>query len=256
MRSFLNLLHTPEILRATTAMKKTIYILHGWAVASGNINQEKWQPFIDQLKSAGHTVVFLKIPGLSAPLNTVWNLEDFVSWLSQEIKERAQNQKIVLLGHSFGGQIAVKYVAQNSQHVEKLILLDSAGIRDTAPKTVIKRRFFLVAAKVGRVLFTSNTIRTLLYKLAREGDYRNAPPLLRRTMSNILDAEIVFDLPKISVPTKIIWGENDTVTPVKHAHQMHVLIKNSQLSFIAGARHSPQFTHTTQTARVVLEFIK
>ena len=237
-------------------MKKTIFILHGWAVASGNANQEKWQPFIDQLENAGHTVVFLKIPGLSAPLNTVWNLDDFVCWLSQEIQERAQNQKIVLLGHSFGGQIAVKYVAQNPKHIEKLILLDSAGIKDTAPKAVIKRAVFLVAAKVGRVIFTSDFMRSVLYKLAKESDYKNAPPLLRRTMSNILDAEVVADLPKISVPTKIIWGENDTVTPVKHAHQMHVLITNSQLSLIADARHSPQFTHTTQTAEVVQEFLK
>jgi len=237
-------------------MKKTIYILHGWAVRSGNLNQDMWQPFIDQLEQAGHKVIFLKIPGLSAPLNEVWDLDNFVSWLSREIQEKSKNQKIILLGHSFGGQIAIRYTANNPQSVEKLILLDSAGIRDMAPKAIIKRTAFLALAKIGKVLFKAEFLRNLIYKLAREGDYKNAPPLLRRTMSKILDDQVLDDLPNITVPTKIIWGECDQTTPVKHAYKMHGLIKNSSLSFIKDGRHSPQFTYPKEAAKLVKEFIK
>ncbi len=239
-------------------MKNTVYILHGWAVRSGNLNEEVWQPFIEKLKKNHDelSVIFLKIPGLSAPLNEVWDLDDFVAWVGKEIKKSTESGKVLLLGHSFGGQIAARFTAQNPQLVSKLVLLDSAGIRDMAFKQVVKRAVFLFLAKIGKILFQATILRDLLYKLAREGDYKNAPPLLRRTMSKVLDDEILEDLPKIQCPTKIVWGAEDRVTPFKHAQKMLDLIPNSQLSVVEGARHSPQFTHPAETANVIGEFLK
>lgn len=98
--------------------------------------------------------------------------------------------------------------------------------------------------------------KDVLYKLARERDYSNAPPLLKRTMSSILDQEVIVDLPKINLPTLIIWGSNDQVTPLKMGKQMNQLIPTSKLKIISGARHSPQFTHSAQTASLVDDFIQ
>jgi len=240
---------------------KTIFILHGWAVRGGDKNQGMWQPFIDELKAGGYKVVFFKIPGLSAPLNEVWDFDNYLNWLSSEISKELssrparESKKVILLGHSFGGQLAIKYAALNSEKMEKLILVDSSGIRDMALKPVIKRTVFLLLAKVGGVLFKGKFFRNLLYKFARETDYKNAPPLLRRTMSKILDDQILEDLPGVKCSTKIIWGENDLVTPVKHAKKMHEIIENSELIFIKEGRHSPQFTHVKETAKLVMDFI-
>ncbi|MBP7700690.1 alpha/beta hydrolase [Candidatus Woesebacteria bacterium] len=234
---------------------ETIFILHGWAVRGAEDNKKMWQPFIDQLEKNNFKVNFLKIPGLSAPLNEVWDLNNYLDWLDKEVEEKSSNQKIILLGHSFGGQLAIKYTATNSQKVKKLILLDSSGIRDMSLKAILKRTVFLSLAKVGGVLFKADFFRNILYKLARESDYKNAPPLLRRTMSKILDEEVLEYLPKIDCSTKIIWGENDLVTPVKHAKKMNELIVGSELSFIKNGRHSPQFTHPTETADEVMKFV-
>jgi pimeloyl-ACP methyl ester carboxylesterase len=240
---------------------KTIFILHGWAVRGGEENQRMWQPFIDELEKGGFKVAFLKIPGLSAPLNEVWDLGNYLNWLDSKISEELNSgtaqasKKVILLGHSFGGQLAIKYAALNSKKMEKLILVDSSGIRDMALKPVIKRTVFLLLAKVGGVLFKGKFFRNLLYKFARETDYKNAPPLLRKTMSKILDDQILEDLPNIKCATKIIWGENDLVTPVKHAKKMHEIIKDSKLVFIKEGRHSPQFTHVKETAKLVIDFV-
>jgi len=196
---------------------KIIFILHGWAVRGGDKNQKMWQPFIDELKANGHKVIFFKIPGLSAPLNEVWNFSNYLNWLSSEIESKSKGKKIVLLGHSFGGQLAIKYAALNSEKIEKLILVDSSGIRDMALKSVIKRTIFLLLAKVGGILFKGKFFRNLLYKLARETDYKNAPPLLRGTMSKILNDQILKDLPNVKCSTKIIWGENDPIIPIEYA---------------------------------------
>jgi len=234
---------------------KTIFILHGWAVRGAEENKKMWQPFIDELESSGLQVIFLKIPGLSAPLNEVWNMDNYLSWLDSEIDKKLGNSKVILLGHSFGGHLAIRYVAQNPKKIGELILVDSSGIRDMASKAFIKRTIFLILAKVGKVFFNSEFFRNIIYKFARETDYRNAPPLLRRTMSKILDDEILNDLSKVNCPTKIIWGENDLTTPVKHARKMHQLIVNSELVFIKEGRHSPQFTHSKETAKLVNDFI-
>lgn len=231
--------------------RKKIYILHGWSVDSEN--KKKWQHFISTLRDSGCEVTFLGIPGLSSPLEEVWNLDDFVKWLEKELP---RNEKVIVLGHSFGGQIAIKFSALFPERIKKLILIDSAGIRDHAVIPTIKRKIFLIAAKVGKLLFPIPIFKTLLYTLARERDYHNASPLLKRTMSNILDEEVVHHLPQISTETLIIWGENDKVTPLKLATIFKEKIKHSTLIVIEAARHSPQFTHTKLVSKHVIDFIK
>ncbi len=235
---------------------KRIFILHGWSVRLDGGNREKWQVFLDELASFGLEPIFLNIPGLSAPLNEVWNLSNFVSWLDDELSDyTTDSQQVILLGHSFGGQLVSKYTAVYQDKVERLILLDSAGIRDMAFKAVVKRTAFLFLAKLGGFLSNSERLRNLIYRIARESDYKNAPPLLRRTMSKILDDEVKNDFMKITCPTQIIWGEFDKVTPVKQAYLINRLVKNSSLQFIKDARHSPQFTHPKEVAKVVNDFI-
>jgi pimeloyl-ACP methyl ester carboxylesterase len=238
-----------------------IHILHGWAI--DQFNDSKWQPLIKALKQAGITTTFLKLPGLSSPLDEVWELDDYIKWLDKELPK---NKQVILLGHSFGGQIAIRYTSLNLEKVAKLILIDSAGIIDKRPKKVIKRKIFWLLAKLGKkVLFpldkrgrpkAGGFFRNLLYKLAREGDYKNAPPLMRKVMQNVINQEVTQEAATITCPTLIIWGQNDQATPLYMGEKYHQLIKQSQLKIVNGARHAPQFTHIDQTVQLIKEFLK
>lgn len=225
---------------------KKIFILHGWATHKQT--DQKWQPIVDSLKGEGYSAKVLKIPGLSAPLNEVWNLDNFVEWLHTEIKDE---KSFILVGHSFGGQIASRFTARYPEQVETLVLIDSSGIRDNTPKARVKRGVFMVLAKIGKIFFQNENLRKLLYKAAREQDYKNAPPLLRRTMSTILDDEVLTDLPNIHTRTIIIWGEQDTVTPLWMGKIFEKEITNSTLYIIPEARHSPQFTHPKEVVKII-----
>lgn len=228
-----------------------LFILHGWAV--DQLNQQKWLPLITALEKQQIKCTFLPIPGLSAPLEEVWQLDDFVKWLDLQL---AGEKEVVLLGHSFGGQVAIRYVSLHPGKVTKLILVDSAGIRDHSLKATLKRKVFWLMAKMGKVCFNFALARKILYKVARERDYLNSPPLLKRTMSLVLDAEITSDLHKIDCPTLLIWGREDTATPLKNAYLKAKLIPQNRLKIIDGARHSPQFTHVQQVAEFVAEFVR
>ena len=228
----------------------TIYLLHGWAI--GERNQEKWQPFMDLLKKAGFKVNFLKIPGLSTSLDASWQLQDFVDWLGKELRGQ---KNVVLLGHSFGGQLSVRYTSQHSGQVSKLILVDSGGIKDQDLKIRIKRKVFLILAKTGKNFLKAPIFRQILYKMARETDYLKAPPAQRKSMANVLQDEIRQDLSKITCPTQIIWGGNDKTTLLKNAHLFKEKIAQSQLEIIEEARHSPMFTHPEKVVGIVTRFI-
>lgn len=237
--------------KSTPSLKQLpIVILHGWAIDDNN--QQKWQPFIEFLEADGWQVQFLKLPGLSTGIDKPWQLNDYVNWVHQQL---ADIDKLILVGHSFGGQLAVRYTSVFPEKVVRLILIDPAGIRPFSFKAKLKRKVFGTAAKVGRVVFPLEIGRRVLHKLAREQDYLKASPIMRKTMQNVLEDEIKADFARIAIPTCIVWGDEDTATPVSHAQLFSAGIANSQLHFIAGARHSPQFTHVEPTARQVLAFL-
>jgi pimeloyl-ACP methyl ester carboxylesterase len=236
-------------------MKTPLIILHGWAADHQNELkwQPKWQPLMEQLTAAGTQVNFLPLPGLSSTLEKAWQLNDYVNWLHKQL---AEYKKVVLLGHSFGGQLAVRYTSIFPEKVDSLVLVDPAGIRPFSTKARVKRAVFQTAAKLGKVLFPLHLGRVLLHKIAREHDYLQASPVMRETMRNVLADEIKNDLQNIQAETLILWGDQDTATPVTHAQLFSSGIENSQLHFIAGARHSPQFTHVQQTAQHIISFLQ
>jgi len=228
-----------------------IFILHGWAVDPDNV--QKWEAFRSQLHDQGIETHFLALPGLTTPLTTAWDLSDYVKWLNQQLEGYSD---VILLGHSFGGQIAVRYTSLHPTQIKFLILLDAAGIRDQHPLIVIKRFIFAIGAKIGKKFTKSTAARALLYKIARERDYLEASPIMQQTMNAVLADEILQNLPTINCPTLVVWGEQDRVTPLRLAHQFMRHLPNATLRVIESARHSPQFTHPAQTAHSIIAFLE
>lgn len=234
--------------KLSTSLPK-VYVLHGWSTQD---HDRKWAPFLSALEHHQLQPIFLRIPGLSAPLETVWGLDEYSAWLEQTL---SGERNVVLIGHSFGGQLSIRYAAQHPEQVAQVVLIAAAGIRDRAVLPTLKRSIFWVVAKVGKVLFPMAWARTLLYRLARERDYQNAPPLLKRTMSLILDAEVMDDATQLQCPALLIWGAEDRVTPLKMGKQYQALIPQAQLRIIPSARHSPQFTHVTEVVQLIADFV-
>lgn len=226
--------------------KIKIYILHGWAYTI-----EKWKPLIDLLRENGYEVKLLKIPGLTAPLDEIWDLDDYVGWMEDIL--RTEKDKVILMGHSNGGRIASVYCFRNPDKVNKLILIDSGGIYHNEIPIRIKRFVFANLAKLGRKFTNSEYFRKLLYKLTRESDYERANSVLRKTMQNLIRVDVSEVFGKLDLPVTIIWGEKDGITPIKDGYKIHELIKGSSFYVIKEARHSPMFTHVEEVGEVILK---
>lgn len=231
-----------------------ILILHGWTYSKdGNDPLEKWQPFIKILEEKGIKCELPKIPGIGKDSDEFWTLEKYVEWLRKKINQ--SKDKIILLGHSNGGRIGLAFAQKYPEKVSKLILIDSAGIYHNELSLRLKRFIFRNVAKVGRKISDSESLRKLIYKVAREGDYSNATPAQRKTMINLINTDLTQVLANIKVPTLIIWGKEDSVTPLSDGLLMHKLIKGSSLEVIENARHSPQFTNPKEVAQNIHEYL-
>lgn len=226
--------------------KSKIYILHGWAYSI-----EKWQPFVDLLKEKGFEPVMLNVPGLTAPLDEIWDVDDYVNWLKKILEK--ENGKVILLGHSNGGRIALSFASKYPEKVDRLILIDSAGIYHNELPIRIKRFAFGSLSKAGKKITNSAKLRKIFYRFVREHDYEKANPTLRQTMRNLITYDSFPLLSKIKTPTTIIWGENDKVTPASDSKIMQKEIAGATLHIIRDARHSPQFTHAQEVSEIVLQ---
>jgi pimeloyl-ACP methyl ester carboxylesterase len=226
---------------------KKIYILHGWAYTN-----DKWSPFVQELEKLGFEVVLLHIPGLTAPLDKSWTLNDYISWLYDTLKK--EKEPVILLGHSNGGRIALAFSACYPEKVQQLILLDSAGVYHTDFRTSAKRVIFGTLAKFGQSLKKIESLRRLFYKIVGEQDYRDANPIMQQTMRNLISINLVGDMSNVKCPTLLIWGELDMATPLSDGKIMEEKIPKSELRIISGARHSPHFTHVKETTDAIRHY--
>lgn len=226
-----------------------LIILHGWTYST-----KKWGGFVALLQEKGFNTHLLKIPGLTGPLDRPWQIADYVLWLDAIVGQ--QKQIVILLGHSNGGRIAGAYAAQYPQKVSRLILIDSAGIYHRHFFIRMKRAVFYFLAQLGKNLTSSLKAKQLLYRLAGESDYKQAPEVTRQTMRHLITTDFSPIFARIKTPTLIIWGKHDPITPLSDGQQIHALIKNSTLQIVQSAKHGPQFTHPEEVCQIIQNYLR
>ena len=235
---------------------ESLLILHGWGS-----NSERWQRVKELLEKKGIEVLVLDLPGFGKTLSPqkAWSRDDYINWIFQKVKERNW-QKFNLLGHSFGGGLAVKIAATFPERIEKLILLSPAIIQRKSIKTYL----FYYISYLGKKVFSLPGFKIfhplaekLIYKLAGTKDYYVADGMMKETMKKIGKEEpLEMILEKIKIPTLILWGKKDDVLPVKDAYYIKEKIKGSELKIIPKARHSPHREAPEELAEIIVQFIK
>lgn len=213
---------------------QNLILLHGWGQSV-----ESFWPIVDQLRS-DFTIYLLDLPGFgrSKLPQKPWYVADYAKLVACFIKR--QNLKApILLGHSLGGRIAIRVAVSNSNLVDKLVLVSSAGIK---PKQDGLKFIAYFTAKIIRLFIPTwfnlkKKARYLLYKRL-ESDYLEAGEM-SQTLTNILDEDLTSTLPKIKNKTLLIWGEEDKAVPVSFGKKMYQLIPNSQLEVYESVGHFP-----------------
>lgn len=216
----------------------SVVILHGWGSSSRSFGYVK-----DVLTKEGFSVYAPDLPGfgVTPEPSRGARLKDYVQFVLDFV-DRHDLKNFYLIGHSFGGQIAVELVAEFPRRVKGLVLYGAATVRGTSG---FKKRIFLFISKLGKKLLSFSPLRFLqkpaskiIHFLAGSRDYYRATDTMKSVMRNVLAEDVTGFLPSISVPTLIICGERDDATPLKEAKAMNVAITHSSLEIIGGGGHS------------------
>lgn len=229
---------------------KSVVLLHGWG---GEANSFK--PVIDSLSSS-YQVFALDLPGfgLSEIPPVAWDATDYATFLSAFF-DKLKIRKAHLIGHSYGGRISIVMAAHQPNLVDKLILVDSAGIK---PQRTLKYFIRIGIVKCGRVIrhfgSVGNRLANSLSKQLGSKDYREAGPM-RSTLVKSVNQDLRPLLPKIQADTLLIWGENDNDTPISSGEIMSEEIPNSELVILKEAGHFSYLDQFPQFCKIVGNFL-
>ncbi|MBQ0083679.1 MAG: alpha/beta hydrolase, partial [Clostridiales bacterium] len=169
-----------------------------------------------------------------------YTIEDYADFVKEFIEKTGLDNPIVA-GHSHGGRIILYMATAGMINPPKIILLDAAGL---IPKKSAKQKFRAKSFKIIKAVLTvpiwKKYTAGLLEKARKHygsADYNAAPPVLRKTLVNVVNVDLRNELYKINCPTLLIWGENDTATPLSDAKIIESKIKDSGLCVIKGTGH-------------------
>ncbi len=215
-----------------------VLILQGWGTRC-----ELYDSVANLLLPA-YRVIQLDFPGFGASEEPAepWDVNtyaDFVDHFAAALKLR----RVILLGHSYGGRVSIVLASRPERSFElvRLVLMDSAGVlpqRTKAQEAKTRRykrmRDFL--SKPWVYEFFPDLIDDWRSRQGSE-DYRNATPLMRRTLVMAVNEDLSGLFEKVSAETLLIWGENDDATPLSDGQKMETLMPNAGLAVIPGAGH-------------------
>lgn len=232
---------------------RPLVLMHGWGCDRTTVRS------IAAVAAATHTVYNIDFPGfgLSPEPADVWDVYAYADLVEAFIA--SQNiERPVLVGHSFGGRVAI--ILASRMTVDKVVLVDAAGVKPRRPLSYYYKVYSFKAAKalMKLVLGSEGASRRIERMRARRGssDYAQASPKMRAIMSKVVNQDLTALLPHISAPTLLIWGENDTATPMADARKMNSLLPDSGLVSFPGCGHYSFLDNPVRFAAVLKSFLR
>jgi len=234
--------------------KPTLVILPGWGGTKKN-----WEKFVEIAETC-FDIQIIELPcfGDEPCLENIWGVEEYAKFAKQKISQYP-NIPIFLLGHSFGGQVAAYLVAQNPKLIDKLILSGASIFRQ---KKTFKKVFFGAIAKVGKQIFKlprlkkfDFVMKKILYRVAHS-DYNETTGIHRDIFKKVIRQNFSDLLPKIKIPTLVIWGTKDTYVPLHDGKKIVELIPNAKLEIIKDGKHGLHLQQPENLLKIIKKFIE
>ena len=224
--------------------KGTIVLLHGWGQ---NIEMMDMlgRPFSDKFR-----VIVLDLPGFgqTPEPSKPWSVEDYTEMLSDFLSS-LKVKKPILIGHSFGGRIAICYAAK--YETEKVVLL-SSPFRPSKKKSSFKTKIYKLVKKV-------KFLKPLTEKLRKKwgsADYLNASEINRGTLVKVVNEDLTEYAKNIKCPVLLIYGQKDVDVPITEGQVLEQLIPDAGLVTYEEAHHYAYLEKLSQTLSILNNFFE
>lgn len=194
---------------------KTLIFLHGWG-SNKELMKKAFEKTLDAFRH-----VYIDLPGFgNSTCNLALVTEDYANIMELFLAQINANQDHIVLGHSFGGKVALLLNPQI------LILVGSAGIPVPKPlKIKVKIALFKVLKHLGlsklRSLFVAE-------------DAKQLSEIMYQTFKNVVNEDLTSEFKEYSGTALLCWGKEDTATPLFTAKKINTLIADSRLVVFEG----------------------
>ncbi|MBI2903577.1 MAG: alpha/beta hydrolase [Candidatus Methylomirabilis oxyfera] len=230
-----------------------IVLLHGWGTSAESLGgiakclEDRFRVFAIDLPGFGWT----------PPPPVTWGTRDYAAHV-EAFMESNGIHSANLLGHSFGGRIALALAAQSPHRVRRLVLVASAGIRGSLRSSHYLK---VAAAKLAKRVFSfpiwgrlGERILSTVHQRVGSRDYRNAGQM-RRTLVRVVNEDLRNILSFVQAPTLVIWGDRDLEVSRYSMEIMAGGIRGSQLEIMEGAGHFPFVDMPERFGKLLRDFL-
>jgi pimeloyl-ACP methyl ester carboxylesterase len=232
---------------------KTVVLVHGWGDAAAGL-----RPVYDYLAKK-YDVIAVDLPGFGGTQMppAAWGLDDYVDFVHDFLQKLGVKDVYAYIGHSNGGAISIRGLANGTLTADRLILLASAGIRGDYKG---RNRVLRMLAKTGKLAAKplpkaiQNKLRRKAYKTI--GSDMLVVEQLQETFKRIVADDVRADAAQLSLPVLMIYGEQDESTPVWYGEQFHELMNGSTLEILPGAGHFVHLDRPKDVEKAVMEFLR
>jgi 2-hydroxy-6-oxonona-2,4-dienedioate hydrolase len=229
----------------------SVLLLHGFFG-----NAHNWKACAEAL-SARWQVLVPQLPffGLSHRRDRMEHLMEYLN----NLLEARRVKQFVAVGNSLGGQLAVNLALRQPGRIAGLVLTGSSGLYERNLTSKVQRRpqREWVRSRVRDIFYDEthvtdsqvDEVMALLYDRQKAFDIL----LLAKSIRNESLRDV---LPQVRCPVRLIWGEDDQITPPDTAREFKALLPNSELHFLAKCGHAPMMEHPRQFNKLVEDFVE
>lgn len=224
--------------------KGVIVLLHGWGQN------------IEMMDMLGHPfekdfrIIVLDFPGFgkTPEPDSFWSTTDYAKCLHQFLTSLKVKNPI-LIGHSFGGRVAISYAAIYG--AQKVVLLSAPFRPNKNKKPNLKVKIYKFVKKIPCLKKLTNYLRNKW----GSSDYKNASEIIRGSLVKIVNEDLTNYAKSIKCPTLLIYGSLDKDVPLKEAQDLEKLIEDAGLIKYENAHHYAYLENLNQTIAILHNFL-
>jgi len=230
---------------------ETLLLLHGLFGALSN-----WDGIIDYFSNRYRVLIPL-LPIYELPPREA-GLEALLSFLEEFVDFKNLNN-VTVIGNSLGGHIGLLYTLKNQDNVHKLVLTGSSGLFENSMGGSFPKRgsYDYIRERVAYTFYDPAVATKDLIDEVFETT--SSIPKCMSIVGIAKSAQrhnLAKDLHEIKVPTLLVWGLNDTITPPHVGYEFNRLIEDSELYFIDKCCHAPMMEHPHEFNVILESFLE
>lgn len=245
-----------------TGKGKPVLILHGWG--SDSKVMMPMAKLIQDIRTS-YLVDFPGFGGSPEPPST-WTVDDYADIIEEFVSKNIDQPQFDIIVHSFGARVALKLLTRPNigPRMDKVVFTGAAGLKPKRSASFYLRKytaktlklpFYLLPQKM-REKGLEKLRSTSIWKSLGSSDYQQLSGVMRQTFVACVNEYLDHLLPNVQQEILLIWGENDTATPLDQGRRMEKLFKKSALVVIDGAGHYAFLDKPKQFAAILKAYLE